>query len=691
MNFLRFKNIRFRRIALLRIVQLVTALPVNIFLFIALKNTNGFFGTRDTLALPGIVLAFCFMVAVIAAGIAIRKQKSWGFRIGGFTFAVIAACFLIGFNSDKLISLIGALFNGVLAFKMFRDIHKYSGKIGADINLKDKQFGAWSTILLWLNFVAVAVSFLEAGYRISISKLGIISGILIVFGTLLVSVVLEWRKNRPTFKKGPYIEWILLFFLIVLIFFKKSPMLIIGLAAVRQLIVISRLFWETEYADRFSKYFFKRPAQLLALSFIGVITIGTVILSFPYISVTGRSIPFINAFFTSTSATCVTGLIVLDTPHDFTFFGQSVILALIQIGGIGIMTISTFAAILIGRSVGLGQEYSLAKMIGENRVNRVYQLIKFICLFTFVIEAIGVAILFPQFRALGFSWKTGLWKSVFHSVSGFCNAGFSLQTDSLASFQNNPGILMTMSSLVIIGGLGFGVIYWFFEWLTGSYRKEAFHVKIVLWCTGILLFGTACFILISEFSGALSGLSLADKFSNAWFAAVTPRTAGFNTIAVSAFKPVTRFVTTVLMFIGVAPGSTGGGVKITTILVLILTVRTLIRGDSEVQGFGYSVSFGTVFRAAAVLTLGIATCVIGFSVLLATQNIPFETLGFETFSAFGTVGLSMGATTLLNSFGKIVIIVLMFIGRVGPLTLVLSMRPMRKQEIYYPKANVMVG
>jgi len=691
MAFSNFKNLKLRRVSLLRIVQLITAIPVNIFLFITLDNPAGIFGKNDTLPFIGFLVVLAFIALSVAASVLINKKMTSGFRLGGYGFAFAGCFFLTGINSDLIVSLLGVAFNFFLAYKIFTDVKKYSGESGSFEGLNENEFGAWSSILLWINSVAVAVCFLEAGYRISMSNIGIISVIFIIFGSLIISVYQEWRKNKPTLKNGPHLEWLLLVIIILLIVFCRNPLMIIAAAALRQLIVIFRIFTKTEYADRFSKYFFKRPAQLLGFSFIAVISIGTVILSFPYISVTGHSIPLIDAFFTSTSATCVTGLIVLDTPNDFTLFGQAVILTLIQIGGLGIMTISTFAAVIIGRSVGLGQEYSLTRMIGESSLYRVYQLIKFICLFTFVIEIVGAAILLPQFRALGFSWKITVWKSVFHSVSGFCNAGFSLQTDSLVPFQNNPGIIMTIAALIIIGGLGFGVLYWFFERLTGFYRKESFHVKIVLWCTGILLLSATLFIFIFEYNGALVGFSFADKIYNSFFAALTPRTAGFNTFDVCSLKPVSRFFSSVLMFIGVAPGSTGGGIKITTVFVLILTVRALIRGDKEIQGFGYSVSTGTVFRAAAVLALGAVTCAVGLALLLGSQDLPFEVLGFEAISAFGTVGLSLGATNLLDSFGKIILVFLMFIGRVGPLTLVLSMRPLRKQEIYYPKANVMVG
>jgi len=517
-------NIEQRRSSLLRIVQLLTAIPVNLFLLVTINNYTDSFGIRGSISFLGISAIICFSLFAIFSVFLLFFRKKTGFLIGFFAFLGISCFFAYNFNSNWIISFIG------------------------------------------------------------------------------------------------HIEWLLLPLIILTYYLTNNLLFVIAFIALRQLIVTIRYFSKTKFAGKLSKYLFRRPAQLLGLSFFIVIGIGTIILSFPYASATGFPIKIIDAFFTATSATCVTGLIVLDTPHAFTIFGQSVILILLQIGGLGIMTISTFAAIIIGRNVGLGQEYSLTRMTGEASVNKVYRLIKFICLFTFVIEIIGAGSLFYQFSSLDMPLKTNIWKSVFHSVSAFCNAGFSLQTDSLVPFQHNPGILFTISTLIIIGGLGFGVLYWFYEIITFKHRKISFHVKIVLYSSVILLIGMVCFVFIFENSGALNNYSLIDKISNAWFYAVTPRTAGFNTITVNAVSPVTRFITTVLMFIGVAPGSTGGGVKITTVFVLLLTVRALMRGDKEAQGFNFSISNRTIYRAAAVFFLGIITCVLGYALLLATQS-----------------------------------------------------------------------
>jgi len=684
-------NVEQRRTSLLRIVQLLTAIPVNLFLLVTFNNVNDFFGARDSLSLPGFWVILIFVILAVSAVFFLIFRKKTGFLIGFLAFLGVSCCFAYSFNNDWMIGFIGVLFNLKLGLSLLKDSKNFNKNAARLYDNYHFQPGIWGAIILWLNCVIIGLAVLEAGYRVIDAPAGIISIVILFLSVLFISCKQEWKINRPTFRNGPYIEWLLLPLIFIAYYLTNNLLLIIAIIALRQIIVTIRYFSKTRFSGKLSKYLFRRPAQLLGLSFFIVISIGTIILSFPYASAGETPIKAIDALFTATSATCVTGLIVLDTPHYFTVFGQSIILILLQIGGIGIMTISTFAAIIIGKNVGLGQEYSLTRMTGEASVNKVYRLIKFICLFTFVIEILGASSLFYQFSSLDMPLKTNIWKSVFHSVSAFCNAGFSLQTDSLIPFQHNPGILITFSTLIIIGGLGFGVLYWFYEIITFKHRKISFHVKIVFCSTVILLIGMTCFVLLVENSGALKNYSLIDKISNAWFYAVTPRTAGFNTITVNSVSPVTRFITTILMFIGVAPGSTGGGVKVTTIFVLLLTVRALMRGDKEAQGFNFSISNGTIYRAAAVFFLGIITCALGYALLLATQSLSAESIAFETVSAFGTVGLSMGDTANLNTFGKVIIIVLMFIGRVGPLTLVLSMRPLKRQEVFYPQANVMVG
>lgn len=687
----RLKKIEVGRAANQRVIQLITAVPLNLFLITAHNVSIGIIGSRSNYMYVGLALLCLYVALATAAVICMRLKRRSGFFLAAGAFFVFLPWYGLTFSHDWYISTIGILINAWLAIGILARIGRHFDSGTVDYTPKDLPYGYWTPSLMWLNGICVLVSILSAGYGEAAYSVGIFAVSTIILGTLGLSLFFELRYTRPTLRGGPYAEWLILILICILSLSKPNLRINAILIALRQTVVILRYLVRTRYAGLVSRYFFRRPAQLLATSFICVIIGGTFLLSLPFVTATGTSLNLLDALFTSTSSTCVTGLIVLDTATDFSVFGQCVILLLIQIGGLGIMTISTFAAIALGRNIGLGQEYSLSSMIGEASYKHVYLLVKFICIFTFLIEAIGCIILFPQFMAAGCSVKTALWKSIFHAVSGFCNAGFSLQSNSLVPYQTQPGIIITMSLLIIIGGLGFGVLYWGWNRLSGTQRKDNFHVSVVLRTTLILLIGMALFVFITEFHHSLSQFSLVDKCTNAWFYAVTPRTAGFNTIRVAAVQPVTRFITLILMFIGVAPGSTGGGIKITTVMVLILTVRTLMRGGSEVQGFRHSLGTTTIYRASAVFVLGIASCAIGLCILLATQTLPFDALLFESVSAFGTVGLSMDVTPRLTGIGRFVIIVLMFVGRVGPLTLVLSMQPLRKQEIYYPTANVMVG
>ncbi len=673
-----------------RSVQILAGLPLNIFLLITLNDYSGLLGSRAeaTPVLYGIA-AFTALLTTITFVLFMRRRV-FGFLFGAATFFTLLVVFAYSMGQDVMISCIGILFNAYVGMRFVRSYMTMHSAV-ADNKIPDTSTVRWDKLVIWLSLLVCSVAVLFAGYTVTTSTAGSIAAMVTVIGGVVVSCRYEWRALPPTWRRGPYIEWGLIPVIIAVALYGASLYIVAALLAVRQIIVLVRHAGRTRLAHRLIRYLFRRPAQLLCLSFVSAIAAGSILLSFPIASGTETPISFIDAFFTATSATCVTGLIVKDTPVDFSIFGQSVIIILCQIGGLGIMTISTFAAIILKRNVGLSGEYSLTRMIDVSSSRNVYKLIIFICLFTLVIEIIGALLLTLQMHFAGMPLLQSMWHASFHAISAFCNAGFSVYSDSLTSLRSQPGIILTISFLIIIGGLGFSVLYWIWERFTGKKNRSTFHVKTVLIITGLLLVAGTIFIFFTEYDATLAGMSLRDKLVNAWFFSVTPRTAGFNTVELSAAKPVTQFFTMIFMFIGVAPGSTGGGIKITTLLILIMTVLTVMRGDDEVQGYGAAVSYSTVFRAAAVFILGIAACVAGFLTLLALEDIPFKMLAFETVSAFGTVGLSMGATPLLSYAGKLVIIILMFVGRVGPLTLVLSMQLQHTQKITFPHADVMVG
>jgi trk system potassium uptake protein TrkH len=686
------RELYIRRLAWHRALQLLTAIPLNLFLLITLNDRSGLLGTRNMLSRSGIVISAVFAVLALLAVLFLRRRARGGFWLCGIAYLWMAPWYLRTLPADWLVSVIGLLFNGVLAGATLRQAACDLDREPDARALRMDQYGVWGGGILWLNGVAVAVSIMEAGYRVVSSPIGITAASVVVLAALVVSIWLELKHHRPSLRHGPHAEWLLLALVLVLIpVHWRDVRTIMGIIALRQAIVYVRYFLRTDRAARLSRYFFQRPAQLIVLSFAVTILVGSMLLSFPYASKGEDSIRYIDALFTATSAVAVTGLVVLDTPVDFTPLGQFIIMMLIQCGGLGIMTLSTFAAIMLGRNIGLGHDYSLAEMVGAAGMRQMLRLVKFIGLATITIEALGAVLLTVQFLALGLPLRVSVWKGIFHAVSAFNNAGFALQSDNLVCYAHQPGILVTISLLIVLGGLGFGVLYWLWEWPRGRAGKIGFQVITVLVGTAVLLIGATLIFLASEATHAFASFSWRDRIVNAWFCAVTPRTAGFNAILIEDLWPANRFITMLLMFIGVAPGSTGGGIKITTVVVLLFTVRALMRGKHEVNGFGYALDAATVYRAGAVLTLCLLSCAVCVLVLLSTQAMDMERLAFEAVSAFGTVGLSMSVTPHLTGMGKLAVLLLMYVGRVGPLTLMLSLSPMAQMRIRYPKADVMIG
>ncbi|MBM3331748.1 hypothetical protein FJY68_07860 [candidate division WOR-3 bacterium] len=442
----------------------------------------------------------------------------------------------------------------------------------------------------------------------------------------------------------------------------------------------------------------RRPITLLAASFAALIGMGTVLLMLPAATTDGRGVPVTNALFTATSATCVTGLAVMDIGSVLTRFGQIVLLVLIQLGGLGIMTFYAGLASALGVRLSIAQRRSLSVAVEEPRSIELARTLRYIILLTVLSELVGAALLYtrmsPRFATPGES----LFAAVFHSISAFCNAGFGLFPDNLVSFQNDWLVNLTIIGLIVLGGIGFSVAHELLSRETfkrsprALWRQVTTHTRIVLGTTGILIaLGTGLFLLL-EYNNALVGLSGGTKFLASLFQAVTPRTAGFNTVSLASLQPLTILIWVLLMFVGASPGGTGGGIKTTTAAVLLLAVRSQIRGRDEVEFAGRTIPKETVFRATAIVTLSALAVMAAFSALLVTEQQPFAALLFEATSAFGTVGLSTGITPLLGVIGKLALAVLMYVGRIGPLTLVLAMRTRERTAlIAYPSARIMVG
>lgn len=438
------------------------------------------------------------------------------------------------------------------------------------------------------------------------------------------------------------------------------------------------------------------PAQLVLASFFLVIVVGTFALLLPFATPDGKALSFWDAFFIATSATCVTGLSPLSVGQDFSLFGQIVILFLIQIGGLGIMTLSSSMAILLGKSMGMKDRIVLQDLLDVNSLEDLLAMITDIVRYTLIIELWGAIILTFAFTYDGFEFTQALFYGVFHSVSAFCNAGFALFDNSLESYALNPLVHGTVSALIILGGLGFIVLKEMRAFLLRpkSFARFTLHTKIVFVMSGGLTLAGFLFIFFGEFLGALDGYTLYEKIQISFFQSVTLRTAGFNTIPLTNLGSFTIYGISLLMFIGASPGSTGGGIKTTTLAILLESIRSTMRGRKEIDLYDRSIRSATVVRATALTFISII--ITSFFILLMMKIEPeqsFLSVFFEVVSASGTVGLSLGVTPFLSVAGKLAISFVMFIGRVGPITLLLAIaqRKQTRGKFDYPVGRIMIG
>lgn len=434
------------------------------------------------------------------------------------------------------------------------------------------------------------------------------------------------------------------------------------------------------------------PERLFVGTFAALCLGGTLLLALPQSATSGESIGFVDAAFTSTSAVCVTGLIVLDTPVDFSRFGQLVILLLIQVGGLGIMTFSTAALWALGRRMSLRHEGAVASLISTQDRGRLFATAKRILQLTVAVEGAGAIVLAVAFAAHGDGPGTAFWRGVFTSISAFCNAGFALQSDSLIPYQHSPLILHTVGALIVLGGLSPLAVFALPAVLRRSPAPVSAQARLALSAAGVLLIVGFFFMLAFEWNDSLQGLGAVDKFHNAWFQSVTLRTAGFNSVDITLVRSSTLILMLMWMFIGGSPGGTAGGVKTTTVAILALSVVHAIRGQWTLEAFGKRIPERTRTKAAVVLAIAATTGLTALVAVLLTQNMPARTAVFEVASALGTVGLSIGGTAELDGIGKAIIIVCMFVGRVGGLTLLMFLSSRRAPPtLGRPEEEIDVG
>lgn len=455
------------------------------------------------------------------------------------------------------------------------------------------------------------------------------------------------------------------------------------------------------------------PTKILLISLIIVIIVGTFILKLPICN--KQPLSTIDSLFVATSATCVTGLTTIVPIEQFTFIGQIILLSLIQIGGIGFMTLISIVLIIIGKKLNLSDKLIIKESLNQDSFKGLVTLIKKICIYTFILEAIGAVILSIRFIP-DYGIKKGIWYSIFHSISAFCNAGFDLLgASSMSKYSGDWIVSLTLMALIVIGGLGFTVWNDIVENIKSKrkIRQLTLHTKIVLIMTSVLLLSGTLMIFILEKDNVqtMKNDILGTKILKSAFQSTTLRTAGFYTISQNELTSVSKLLSICLMFIGGSPASTAGGIKTATLGVIILLVINYIKGRQEINIFNKRISTGAIYRAIVVISISIFIIIMAISTLLITENFEIEKnmdvehsesielsiqdIVFEVVSAFATVGLTLGITSKLTIAGKLVIIMLMFIGRLGPITISIALFKKHKEnkqsKAQYPQGNILIG
>ncbi|MDQ0090725.1 trk system potassium uptake protein TrkH [Paenibacillus anaericanus] len=442
-----------------------------------------------------------------------------------------------------------------------------------------------------------------------------------------------------------------------------------------------------------SKWFKLSPPRILVFGFAAIIMVGALLLMLPIASTTGETLPFVDALFTATSATCVTGLIVVDTGTHFTTFGQVVIMLLIQVGGLGFMTMATLFTFALKRKISLKDRLVLQEAMNQNSMEGIVRLIRKVLMYSLVIESCA-ALVYSIRWAFDMPLGRAIYFGIFHSVAMFNNAGFDLFGGyrSLTMYVGDPIVNFVTMFLIVAGGIGFIVMSDLIDFRRR--RRLTLHSKVVLTMTTALILIGALVIFVFEFTNpkTLEPLNWGAKIWSAFFQSVTPRTAGANTLDIAALRQATQFFMIILMFIGASPGSTGGGIKTTTFTILVSAVFSMIRGREDLVLFKYRLAQERIFKAVTITMLSLFLVIVVSMILSTTEDVSFLSILFEATSAFGTVGLTMGITGKLTLIGKIIISFTMFAGRLGPLTLAYALGPKKGKELYrYPEGKMIIG
>ncbi|MBN1525950.1 MAG: TrkH family potassium uptake protein [Spirochaetales bacterium] len=537
----------------------------------------------------------------------------------------------------------------------------------------------------------------------------------LILGLVIIETLsrfLQTKYKALFFREYLFSFVLLIFYISLFAFFKFQKFIVfpqgtesvaLFVILIRNSILTVRLFARIQKLSRYLERFTARPALTMLQSFLYVILSGTFVLMMGFTTQDGNGLHFIDSLFTATSAVCVTGLIVVDTATHFTIWGQLIILVLIQIGGLGIMILSFSALFALRRKVSLEDKLLLSYMLSEEDMSGLSKSLANIISLTIILEFAGAVVLFIGFiPRFGLSVQTA-FLAVFHSVSAFCNAGFALFSNSLEMFRTDPLIVGTIAVLIILGGISFSVIMnvrdVVFGRLFARFSKTAkkreqitLNTRVVIRFTLVLLTAGIILVYFLEHGQVMADYNLGEQYLSAFFQSVTLRTAGFNTIPFGSLAQGTALFMIVFMFIGAASGGTAGGIKINTFAVILARLRTFLQGGKKTRMGRYRISDERVSRSFIVLLFGIASVIAGSFFLTLFENADFLDILFEATSAFGTVGLSTGITAALSVGGKIVIIILMYFGRLGPIT-ILSAASNTSQNtgIEFPRGDISIG
>ncbi|MBU4446379.1 MAG: TrkH family potassium uptake protein [Candidatus Marinimicrobia bacterium] len=477
----------------------------------------------------------------------------------------------------------------------------------------------------------------------------------------------------------------------------------INIILIRNAFNILKILSRVKRLNAYIKSVSRHPAQTIAFSFIIVILLGTVFLMLSISTADNSRLGFVNSLFTATSAVCVTGLIVVDTATKFSLFGKVVIMILIQIGGLGIMILSYFGAYVIGKRISLEEKIAISYLLNEQDMQKISTTIMKIIFFTFGIELVGAMLLFGDFNDLYGDTFQAVFFSMFHAVSAFCNAGFALFSNSFESFKTNISINFIITGLIITGGISFSVVFNLIENFKTNIKTNVFsrrirkskltlNTKVVVISTLFLIFGGMLLIYGIEHRGNLVRFDLKTQYLAVFFQSVTLRTAGFNTIDIATLRIPTLFIMVLFMFIGGASGSTAGGVKVNTVSVIFAYLKSTFNNRKETTLMNSYISKRIINKSFLIVLLSLGAVFIGTFILSLVEPFSFERILFEVVSAFGTVGLSTGITGSLTQISKIMIIILMFVGRIGPMTLIIALSQKPDQtRVKYPEGNILIG